>query len=145
MFEVQNLKYATLATVSRCGMVWFSEEVLTSEMIFENFLNSLRHTSIDEGEEYAHSRGKSDVLSPEMQVNEYIYLSNTYTYLCKIHHECTCTHVAYCICIFQSCPILCAFSIHMLNCTSFVLFMMFRCRRMLLISFLLTLPPGVLS
>lgn len=25
MFEVQDLKYATLATVSRCGMVWFSE------------------------------------------------------------------------------------------------------------------------
>ena len=24
MFEVETLKYATLATVSRCGMVWFS-------------------------------------------------------------------------------------------------------------------------
>ena len=24
MFEVHTLKYATLATVSRCGMVWFS-------------------------------------------------------------------------------------------------------------------------
>lgn len=24
MFEVENLKNATLATVSRCGMVWFS-------------------------------------------------------------------------------------------------------------------------
>lgn len=24
MFEVESLKYATLATVSRCGMVWFS-------------------------------------------------------------------------------------------------------------------------
>ncbi len=28
MFEVEDLKYATLATVSRCGMVWFSEEVV---------------------------------------------------------------------------------------------------------------------
>ncbi|MBN3298743.1 DYHC1 protein, partial [Amia calva] len=27
MFEVQDLKYATLATVSRCGMVWFSEDI----------------------------------------------------------------------------------------------------------------------
>ncbi|PWW79978.1 hypothetical protein C7212DRAFT_355935 [Tuber magnatum] len=26
MFEVETLKYATLATVSRCGMVWFSED-----------------------------------------------------------------------------------------------------------------------
>ena len=79
MFEVQNLKYATLATVSRCGMVWFSEEVLTSEMIFENFLNSLRNTSIDEGEDYTHSRGKSDVLSPEMQVIGYVI------YLIRLH------------------------------------------------------------
>ena len=28
MFEVESLKYATLATVSRCGMVWFSKDVL---------------------------------------------------------------------------------------------------------------------
>jgi dynein heavy chain 1 len=69
MFEVQNLKYATLATVSRCGMIWFSEEVLTSEMIFDNFLNSLRHISIDEGDDYI-TRGKPDVLSPEMQIQK---------------------------------------------------------------------------
>ena len=28
MFEVQDLRYATLTTVSRCGMIWFSEDVL---------------------------------------------------------------------------------------------------------------------
>jgi dynein heavy chain 1 len=28
MFEVETLKYATLATVSRCGMVWFSDETV---------------------------------------------------------------------------------------------------------------------
>ena len=28
MFEVENLKNATLATVSRCGMVWFSDETV---------------------------------------------------------------------------------------------------------------------
>ena len=36
MFEVETLKYATLATVSRCGMVWFSEDTVTPEMIFKN-------------------------------------------------------------------------------------------------------------
>jgi dynein heavy chain 1 len=33
MFEVEMLKHATLATVSRCGMVWFSEETITSQMM----------------------------------------------------------------------------------------------------------------
>ncbi|KAI7858782.1 dynein heavy chain [Circinella umbellata] len=51
MFEVETLKYATLATVSRCGMVWFSEDVITMPMIFSNYLNTLRHVPMDEIEE----------------------------------------------------------------------------------------------
>ncbi|KAK0424238.1 hypothetical protein QR680_008567 [Steinernema hermaphroditum] len=47
IFEVSDLKYATLATVSRCGMVWFSEEVITSEMLFQNYLNKLKNAPID--------------------------------------------------------------------------------------------------
>lgn len=46
MFEVENLKYATLATVSRCGMVWFSEEVNTLAMIFDNYLTRLRSVPV---------------------------------------------------------------------------------------------------
>lgn len=46
IFEVADLKYATLATVSRCGMVWFSEEVVTHEMLFERFLSTLKHVSL---------------------------------------------------------------------------------------------------
>jgi dynein heavy chain 1 len=38
IFEVETLKYATLATVSRCGMVWFSEETIDLENIFFHFL-----------------------------------------------------------------------------------------------------------
>ena len=41
MFEVQDLKYATLATVSRCGMIWFSEHVLSLDMIYENYFQKL--------------------------------------------------------------------------------------------------------
>ena len=48
MFEVQDLKYATLATVSRCGMVWFSEDVVTSDMCFQNYLRRLRDVPLDE-------------------------------------------------------------------------------------------------
>lgn len=49
--QVQDLKYATLATVSRCGMVWFSEDVLSTEMIFENYLARLRNIPLEEGDE----------------------------------------------------------------------------------------------
>lgn len=42
------MKYATLATVSRCGMVWFSEDVLSTEMIFENYLARLRNIPLEE-------------------------------------------------------------------------------------------------
>ena len=51
MFEVQDLRFATLATVSRCGMVWFSEDVLSLDIIFENFLSRLRDIPIDEAED----------------------------------------------------------------------------------------------
>lgn len=72
MFEVQDLKFATLATVSRCGMVWFSEDVLALEMIFEHQLTRMRNISIDEAEDVGiRSAGvtKSDVVSPTLQVD----------------------------------------------------------------------------
>ena len=47
MFEVENLQYATLATVSRCGMVWFSNDVVTVEMCFENYFRKLREIPLD--------------------------------------------------------------------------------------------------
>lgn len=47
MFEVETLKYATLATVSRCGMVWFSEEVLSPRMIFSHYIERLKQEDYD--------------------------------------------------------------------------------------------------
>uniref|UniRef100_A0A7E4ZT92 Dynein heavy chain, cytoplasmic n=1 Tax=Panagrellus redivivus TaxID=6233 RepID=A0A7E4ZT92_PANRE len=47
IFEVADLKYATLATVSRCGMVWFAEEVVTADMLTENYLERLRSLRLD--------------------------------------------------------------------------------------------------
>ena len=41
IFEVETLKYATLATVSRCGMVWFSSDVLNQDMIFHHYVQRL--------------------------------------------------------------------------------------------------------
>ncbi|KAL3873221.1 hypothetical protein ACJMK2_036362 [Sinanodonta woodiana] len=74
MFEVQDLRYATLATVSRCGMVWFSEDVLSTDIIFENYLNQLRNMSLDDAEEearigkQAQQEGQEEIVSPAMQV-----------------------------------------------------------------------------
>ncbi|XP_049595492.1 cytoplasmic dynein 1 heavy chain 1 [Syngnathus scovelli] len=73
MFEVQDLKYATLATVSRCGMVWFSEDVLSTDMIFNNFLARFRSIPLDEGEDEAQRNRKGtedeeETASPMLQI-----------------------------------------------------------------------------
>ena len=48
MFEVETLKYATLATVSRCGMVWFSDDTVTPEMVVSNYLACLTTTAFED-------------------------------------------------------------------------------------------------
>jgi dynein heavy chain 1, cytosolic len=53
MFEVEHLKYATLATVSRCGMIWFSEDVVEPSMIYHNYLRSLSSVPLDADDEDA--------------------------------------------------------------------------------------------
>lgn len=78
MFEVQDLKYATLATVSRCGMVWFSEDVLSTEMIFDNYLQLLRNVPVEDSEEEAikppgastGTKKEEEPLSPALQVKQ---------------------------------------------------------------------------
>ena len=47
MFEVETLRYATLATVSRCGMVWFSNDTVSRDMIVSNYLSNLRTVPLD--------------------------------------------------------------------------------------------------
>ena len=75
MFEVQDLRYATLATVSRCGMVWYSEDLLTPEMVFENYMNKLKNIPLEDTEEdykiggpTATKEGQEEIVSPTMQV-----------------------------------------------------------------------------
>jgi len=65
MFEVQDLRYATLATVSRCGMVWFSEEVLSVDMMCENFMQRLRNVPVEEGEEQVTARARASGTTAE--------------------------------------------------------------------------------
>ncbi|CAM9128550.1 unnamed protein product [Discosporangium mesarthrocarpum] len=52
MLEVDSLQYATLATVSRCGMVWFSAEeehgegTVTTEMLLRHKMCCLKHEPV---------------------------------------------------------------------------------------------------
>ena len=79
MFEVQDLKFATLATVSRCGMIWFSEDVLSTEMIFENFFSRLRNIALEDTEDDFPTYGKkrvdnelnqTEALNPSLQTQQ---------------------------------------------------------------------------
>ncbi|TRY63473.1 hypothetical protein TCAL_02090 [Tigriopus californicus] len=58
MFEVKDLKFATLATVSRCGMVWFSEDVVTPDMMMAHYLEKIRNISLDDTDDDMLSLGK---------------------------------------------------------------------------------------
>jgi dynein heavy chain 1 len=58
MFEVETLKYATLATVSRCGMVWFSNDVVTPTMIVSNYISLLRDVPFEDIEDTSVAAGQ---------------------------------------------------------------------------------------
>ena len=51
MFEVETLKFATLATVSRCGMVWFNNDTVTPDMMITNYLGNLRSVPFEDMDE----------------------------------------------------------------------------------------------
>ncbi|EOO03106.1 putative dynein heavy chain protein [Phaeoacremonium minimum UCRPA7] len=72
MFEVENLKYATLATVSRCGMVWFSEDTVSPSMMVTNYLETLRTVAFEDLDEDAIATGQSSAkaLAVQAQVSE---------------------------------------------------------------------------
>ena len=58
MFEVEHLRYATLATVSRCGMIWFSEDVVEPAMVYRHYLDTLSNIPLDAEEDDADIPGR---------------------------------------------------------------------------------------
>lgn len=46
ILEVDSLEQATPATVSRCGMVWFSADTVSSEMVLKHLMGELRTENI---------------------------------------------------------------------------------------------------
>ncbi|PGH26987.1 dynein heavy chain, cytoplasmic [Polytolypa hystricis UAMH7299] len=67
MFEVENLKYATLATVSRCGMVWFSNDTVTPNMMVTNYVESLKTRTFEDLDDDSVPAGQSSVNTLETQ------------------------------------------------------------------------------
>lgn len=56
-FEVENLTYATPATVSRCGIIWFGPSIVTPNMQMQHFLHQLTQNRYDDIEEDLTSAG----------------------------------------------------------------------------------------
>ncbi|KAJ4680103.1 dynein heavy chain [Exophiala dermatitidis] len=48
MFEVESLKHATLATVSRCGMVWFSDDTVSPSLMVDHYLQNLASRTFED-------------------------------------------------------------------------------------------------
>lgn len=103
MFEVQDLKYATLATVSRCGMVWFSDDVVSPEMIINNFLKKLRDIPLEESEEDIRSMQTKvvsetkdvDHISPTLQVTKHVPLVHVHMYLLVFYEDILNYHLSF--------------------------------------------------
>jgi dynein heavy chain 1 len=47
IMEVDSLKYATLATVSRCGMIWFADDTISVEVALKHQLQCLRRARVN--------------------------------------------------------------------------------------------------
>lgn len=78
LFEVETLKYATLATVSRCGMIWFSDDTVTCEMMVSNYLMELRGTPFDELDEDTSGQTAANAIMVQSQTANLLqhYFSN---------------------------------------------------------------------
>ncbi|KDN53572.1 putative cytoplasmic dynein heavy chain 1 [Tilletiaria anomala UBC 951] len=70
IFEVEHLKYATLATVSRCGMIWFSDDIVTPSMLYHNYLSNMRSMLLgnDEDDSLGMAKPKRAILSDDSEV-----------------------------------------------------------------------------
>ncbi|KAK6455692.1 dynein heavy chain, cytosolic [Scheffersomyces xylosifermentans] len=61
VFEVDTLRYTTLATISRCGMIWFDSTILDIESLFKNLINNLSTASVIGEEDFQINDSKIDI------------------------------------------------------------------------------------
>lgn len=77
MFEVEHLKYATLATVSRCGMIWFSDDVVEPDMVYKHYLDTLAAVPLDADEDGSLDaltvrRADEPIVSPHLETQKQV-------------------------------------------------------------------------
>lgn len=79
MFEVETLKYATLATVSRCGMVWFSDDTVSTDMMISNYIQNLRAVPFEDLEDDSVAPGQLSqrALAVQGQVADFLQIKLT--------------------------------------------------------------------
>ncbi|KAJ4379809.1 dynein heavy chain [Didymella sp. IMI 355093] len=79
MFEVETLKYATLATVSRCGMVWFSDDTVNVDMMVENYIQNLKTTAFEDIEDDSVAPGQmsQQTLATQALIADYLKIKLT--------------------------------------------------------------------
>ncbi|KAF2473666.1 uncharacterized protein BDR25DRAFT_256486 [Lindgomyces ingoldianus] len=76
MFEVETLKYATLATVSRCGMVWFSDDTVEIDMMISNYIENLKTNPFEDIEDDSVAPGQMSqkTLSVQGMIAEFLQI-----------------------------------------------------------------------
>lgn len=62
LFEVNSLKYTTLATISRCGMIWFDSSLVSTNALFNKFTHELSTVAIDLDEEYLNDISNTEII-----------------------------------------------------------------------------------
>lgn len=95
MFEVETLRYATLATVSRCGMVWFSDDTVALDVMLSRYLAQLRTMTFEDLEEdaaiptsteirLAMQSAMADILETRLTANDFV--NKCLSYCASFHH-----------------------------------------------------------
>ncbi|EAT84014.2 hypothetical protein SNOG_08846 [Parastagonospora nodorum SN15] len=79
MFEVETLKYATLATVSRCGMVWFSDDTVEVDMMIKHYIEHLKATPFEDIEDDSVAPGQMSqkTLATQGLVADFLHIKLT--------------------------------------------------------------------
>lgn len=77
LFEVETLRYATLATVSRCGMVWFSNDAVSRDVILEKYLQDLRTKVFDDLDEESAAQASTQALRVQSRAADILRKSFT--------------------------------------------------------------------